>query len=151
LENSPIQAVDRWLDRLRQHWHAMRPQTQSQLICAGQGQAPALLADPRLAQSVVNLLNNAVNASPQPEIPIEIKLDWDARHIFLELRDHGPGFSSAVLSDGGRIRFPVHAGGQGVGLLLTRSAIEQLGGQLSLFNAPDGGAIARLLIPQFTR
>ena len=36
----------------------------------------------------------------------------------------------------------------GVGLMLTRSAIEQLGGRLTLINPEDGGALARIELPR---
>ena len=38
--------------------------------------------------------------------------------------------------------------GSGVGLMLTRSAIEQLGGRLTLINPEDGGALARIELPR---
>ena len=44
--------------------------------------------------------------------------------------------------------FPSHENGSGIGLMLTRTAIEQLGGRLSLSNADDGGALARIELPR---
>lgn len=148
LENTPIQAVDRWMDQIRQRWHASRPHTQTRLNCSGQLPVARVLADPRLEQALFNLLNNAANAAAQEDSPITIDIDWDAEHILLELRDQGPGFPPEVLEHGGKIRFPPHARGQGIGLLLTHSAIEQLGGTITLDNAVDGGAIARLTLPR---
>ncbi len=43
---------------------------------------------------------------------------------------------------------PAHAGGSGIGLLLTRAAIEQLGGRLSLSNPDEGGALACIELPR---
>lgn len=145
LENAPQQAVDRWLDTLRLHWHAVRPQAGSRLVIAGDGTAPTIVADPRLEQAVLNLLNNAANATAAP---LEIRLSWGSDDWCLEIRDHGPGFPPAVLARGGDEGFPAHAGGSGIGLLLTRSAIEQLGGRLSLVNPEDGGALARIELPR---
>ena len=39
-------------------------------------------------------------------------------------------------------------GGSGVGLMLTRSAVEQLGGTLTLLNPEEGGALARIELPR---
>lgn len=147
LENTPLEAVDRWIEHLRQRWHAIRPQTQSTLHLQNEGPAPKLLADPRLEQAVLNLLNNAANAAPTSS-PIMIHLGWSAHHIQFEFADHGPGFPATVLAQGGKIRFPAHEHGQGIGLLLTRAAIEQLGGQLALSNVQSGGAIARITLPR---
>jgi two-component system, sensor histidine kinase RegB len=52
-----------------------------------------------------------------------------------------------VLAIAGRQPLPAHANGQGVGLLLTRAAIEQLGGRLELTNPPGGGARAEIILP----
>lgn len=145
LENAARQPADRWLDALRQQWHAARPQAASQLTVAGAGAAPALVADPRLEQAVLNLLNNAANASA---LPLDLRLDWDGRELRIDIADRGPGFPPAVLARGGQQSFPAHAGGSGVGLMLTRTAIEQLGGRLSLSNPEAGGALARIELPQ---
>lgn len=145
LEDAPLQAADRWLDSIRQHWHAIRPQTGSRLIVCSDGQAPQVVADPRLEQALLNLLNNAANATPQP---LEIRLSWCSSSLCIDIRDHGPGFPPAVLAQGGQNMFPSHENGSGIGLMLTRTAIEQLGGRLSLSNADDGGALARIELPR---
>ncbi len=144
LETAPRQAADRWLDNLRQHWHAVRPQAGSRLIIGSDGQAPQLLADPRLEQALLNLINNAANATT---LPLEIRLSWCSRNLCIDIRDHGPGFPPAVLAASGQHSFPAHEHGSGVGLMLTRAAIEQLGGSLSLINPDDGGALARIELP----
>lgn len=141
LENTATTAVDRWLDGLRQRWHATRPRATSHLKIHGRQPAPGIIDDPRLEQAVLNLLNNAANASSGA---IELGLEWTNESITIEIRDHGPGFPLAVLRAGGQTAFPAHERGSGIGLMLTRSAIEQLGGRLTLSNPPEGGALARL-------
>ncbi len=141
LENTDVQAVDRWVDNLRQRWHAVRPQAASHLQATGARPAPLIANDPRLEQALLNLLNNAANASTAA---IDIRLGWGDGQITIDIHDHGPGFPPAVLEQGGQTPFPPHEHGSGIGLLLTRSAIEQIGGRLSLLNPPEGGALARL-------
>jgi len=141
LENPGLQAVDRWLDAVRQRWHAVRPQAQSRLEVSGAQPAPIVVADPRLEQAVLNLLNNAATASA---MPIDIRLSWTEQEIVIDIHDQGPGFPQNVLTQGGQIEFPSHEHGSGIGLMLTRSAIEQIGGRLLLLNPPAGGALARL-------
>ena len=145
LENASHQPLDRWLEQLRQNWHAARPQSSARLIVANDGDSPEIVADPRLEQAMLNLLNNAANATP---IPLEIHLAWLSDTFRIDIRDHGPGFSAEVLAQGGHNSFPAHAGGSGIGLMLTRSAIEQLGGTLTLSNPDDGGALARIELPR---
>lgn len=145
LENAELLPADRWLESLRQHWHAARPQANSRLILTSDGPAPSLVADPRLEQALLNLLNNAANATHHP---LEIRLGWSADEICFEIRDRGPGFPPDVLVHGGQSNFPAHERGSGVGLMLTRTAIEQLGGRLSLMNREEGGALARIELPR---
>lgn len=148
LENPALQPVDRWLDSLRQRWHAIRPQAASHLHIDGSGPAPAIVADPRLEQAVLNLLNNAANASTGS---LALRLNWDSREVSIAIADHGPGFPAEVLAQGGQASFPAHPGGSGIGLLLTKSAVEQLGGRLTLSNPAAGGALACITLPHGTR
>lgn len=149
LENTLRQPVDRWLDAIRLHWHASRPQAASRLICDSAGPPPEIAADPRLEQAVLNLLNNAANAGG--ERPIEVRLAWSGADIALEIHDAGPGFPPSVLALAGQTSFPAHAHGSGIGLMLTRAAIEQLGGKLLLSNPATGGALARIELPYPSR
>lgn len=145
LENASLQAVDHWLENVRQHWHASRPLASSRLLISSDGPAPQVVADPRLEQAVLNLLNNAANATTRP---LEIRLGWYSQYLSIEIRDQGPGFPPSVLAQGGQSSFPAHAQGSGVGLMLTRTALEQLGGRLTLSNLEDGGALACIELPQ---
>ena len=141
LENSGVQAVDVWLQGVRQRWHALRPQAESRVEVTGSLPAPRVANDPRLEQALLNLLNNAANVSAAA---IDIRLGWTGERILIDIHDLGPGFPPDVLQQGGQASFPPHENGSGIGLMLTRSAIEQLGGRLSLLNPPEGGALARL-------
>jgi two-component system sensor histidine kinase RegB len=129
---------------LRQHWHAARPQAGSRLIIASDGSAPAIAADPRLEQAILNLLNNAANATPRP---LEIRLSWCSENLCIDIRDHGPAFLL--------ISWPRAA--RAVSRTRTRqrcgpdpdpTAIEQLGGRLTLFNPDDGGALPASSCPE---
>lgn len=145
LEDTTRQAADGWLENIRQHWHASRPKAGSRLIIGSDKPAPEIVADPRLEQAVLNLLNNAANAT---SAPLEIRLSWCSQNICIDIRDQGPGFPPSVLEQGGQRSFPAHERGSGVGLMLTRTAVEQLDGSLILSNPDDGGALARIELPQ---
>ena len=147
LENIPLVPVDRWIDTLRLQWQATRPGSSSQLISGRDHPAPLIGADPRLEQALLNLLNNAANACPEQ---IEIVLGWSQSQIEISIRDSGPGFPEQVIAACGRHKLPDHPSGCGMGLMLTSSAIEQLGGQLHLSNRQHGGAEAKITLPRTT-
>ena len=96
------------------------------------------------------MITGALSAASASAESIEIRLDWTAGPISIEIHDRGPGFPAGVLTQGGRVEFPAHEHGSGIGLMLTRSAIEQIGGRLLLLNPPAGGAVARLELPRGT-
>ncbi|MDP2793861.1 MAG: ATP-binding protein [Sulfurisoma sp.] len=143
---------DDWLEAVHAGWCALRGETRSDLQIVGTprvlpagraGDAPIVVVEPTLEHGIVNLLDNAARAGG----PVEVRVDWDSRHLLIEIGDHGPGFSVAALARAGQAPFPAHAGGSGIGLLLTRAAIERLGGRLELRNRPQGGGLARVELP----
>ena len=134
---------DAWLEAVLAGWQALRGDGGGQLEIVGAGDTPTIVVEPTLEQGIVNLLNNAARAGG----PVALRAGWDAAQLFIEVRDRGPGFAAAVLRGGGTAPFPAHAHGSGIGLLLTRAAVERLGGRLTLANPPDGGGLARIEIP----
>jgi two-component system sensor histidine kinase RegB len=110
------------------------------------GTAPALVPDRALEHGLLNLLDNALRAG----VPVQLTLSWDATELKISVCDSGPGFSEDALRRAGNEPFPAHATGSGVGLLLTRAAVERQGGRLHLANAVDGGALAELILPLTT-
>lgn len=147
LEAADPVRVDRWLDTLRQRWAALRPRAECHLSCTGPTPPPTLVADPTLEQAVLNLLNNAANASAGE---VSLEAGWDATTLTIAVADHGAGFSEAVLARAGHQPFPAHAEGSGIGLMLARAAVERLNGHLRLSNGPSGGGLARIELPLTT-
>ncbi len=108
------------------------------------GTAPATIRpDPTLEQGIVNLLDNAARAGP----PVLLRHACADGVLRIEIADHGPGFAAEVLAADARHPLPAHAHGSGIGLMLTRAAIERLGGRLTLSNPTGGGALARIDLP----
>jgi two-component system sensor histidine kinase RegB len=134
---------DDWLEAVHAGWRALRGDSGSALEMHGGGVPPTIVVEPTLEQGIVNLLDNAARAGG----PVAVGVDWDERRLAIEIADHGPGFSAEALAQAGQAPFPAHAAGSGIGLLLTRAAIERLGGRLELGNRPQGGGLARVELP----
>lgn len=101
-----------------------------------------------LNAALSNLISNALKYTPADTLlALQAVRDRDA--VRLTVRDRGAGVDEALLA---RITDPFVRGrsgsdGYGLGLSITRRAIERLGGRLSMRNHPDGGLEAVIQLP----
>lgn len=138
-----------WLEQLVERWRNLRPQTQAQLHVKAAGTCsatspPSVQNDINLEQALLNLFNNAADASPES---VEIRLDWSAQELIIDILDRGPGMNSEQLARAGRDFFPRHADGSGIGLFLTHAALERQGGRLQIQTRDGGGSQIRVYLP----
>jgi C4-dicarboxylate-specific signal transduction histidine kinase len=100
-----------------------------------------------LVQIFVNLLQNAKDVSPNLEIEINCQADEDI--LLIQVRDHGTGIAQGAEKYLFEPFFTTKAIGQGTGLGLYTSYTlsKALGGDLSLQNHPEGGALAIVKLP----
>ncbi|WP_406422024.1 HAMP domain-containing histidine kinase [Streptomyces sp. NBC_00873] len=114
---------------------------------AGTGARPVRVeTDKRRLERVLG--NLIANAHQHGRPPVVVTVDGPV----VTVRDHGPGFPDYLLA-GGPQRFRTEGGGKGHGLGLTiavgQSAV--IGAELVFANAEDGGAVARLTLPEYVR
>ncbi|MFD7494909.1 ATP-binding protein [Streptomyces sp. NPDC059832] len=97
----------------------------------------------RLERVLGNLITNA-HRHGRP--PVVLTVDGSV----VTVRDHGPGFPDYLLDDGPQ-RFRTEGSGKGHGLGLTIAAGQAavIGADLVFRNAPDGGAVARVTLPEY--
>ncbi|MCG0290590.1 sensor histidine kinase KdpD [Streptomyces sp. PSAA01] len=108
---------------------------------------PKVWTDPRrLTRIVTNLV---VNAHRHGREPVEVTVAAGGRTV--TVRDHGTGYPDDLLEKGPqRFRTGVRERGRGHGLGLTIAAgqAQVIGATLRFGNAPDGGAVATLRLPE---
>jgi two-component system sensor histidine kinase RegB len=136
-------AVDagRWLTTVFSRWREMRPHADAELDLSGVSPRLTLTVDATLEQGLLNLFNNAADAGSQVRVSAVSVADG----LRIEVRDNGAGFPPHVIAHAGRMPFPPHAGGSGIGLLLAHAAITRLGGSLMLQS--DHGGVACVCLP----
>jgi signal transduction histidine kinase len=114
---------------------------------------PWVVANPaEMEQAVVNVLKNAIEASPRGgRITVRTRANEDRASI--EVEDEGPGIAP---QNSERIFDPFFTTkapgkGTGLGLPLAYRIVENFGGSIELRNAPGGGAIFDLWLPRSRR
>ncbi|MGP9018571.1 ATP-binding protein [Streptomyces sp. BR1] len=92
--------------------------------------------------------NLVANAHKHGALPVVLTVDGPV----VTVRDHGAGYP-AYLLDHGPQRFRTEGGtkGHGLGLTIAVGQASVLGAGLRFGNAPDGGAVARLTLPEYGR
>jgi len=100
------------------------------------------------ARAVGNLVRNAVQASP-PGGEVRVCFAARDRGLLVEVRDRGKGMSRAVLARAGEPFFTTKPPGEGtgLGLFLTRTMVEQMGGRLEIESTEGCGTTARVWVP----
>ncbi|MGW1782136.1 ATP-binding protein [Streptomyces sp. NPDC002143] len=96
----------------------------------------------RLERVLGNLL---ANAHRHGRSPVVLTVDGPV----VTVRDHGDGYPEYLVTHGPqRFRTEGGAKGHGLGLTIAVGQAEVLGARLTFTNAPDGGAVATLTLPQ---
>ncbi|MFI5802226.1 ATP-binding protein [Streptomyces sp. NPDC051561] len=92
--------------------------------------------------------NLVANAHKHGRSPVMLTVDGPT----VTLRDHGDGYP-AYLVEHGPQRFRTEAGGGkgglGLGLTIAVGQAEVIGARLTFRNAPEGGAVATLVLPEY--
>ncbi|MEO0665452.1 MAG: ATP-binding protein, partial [Pseudomonadota bacterium] len=101
----------------------------------------------RLEQVIINLIRNALDATkdvPQPAIEILVAVGED---ILVTVRDNGAGIEDleALFEPFYTTKAP--GDGVGLGLAISSSIVNDLGGRMTARNAESGGAVFMLTLP----
>jgi C4-dicarboxylate-specific signal transduction histidine kinase len=148
----PSQAVNLG-DALRRALYLLEPECQRRGVVPQFSDDATVLvqADPiALDQIIHNLLMNALQALEKVDkAPRALRLSMAAKGKTVELTiaDNGPGIPSDVLPHLFEPFFSTREGGLGLGLTLSETLTNSMGGQLSAGNAAQGGAVFTLTLP----
>jgi len=137
--------VEFFLHEVLDEWQLLRPTVNYRYQVQGEPPAPRISADPALRAALLNLLNNAADASPDE---MDVQLRWDDERTVLEIRDHGPGLTPEAAARAGAAFFTTKQEGRGLGLFLANATLERLGGSVRLSNREGGGATTEVVLPR---
>mgnify|MGYP000117161337 FL=1 len=136
-----------YMDELLNQWRAHNTTSKINLnIDPDIDTTAKIIADRTLTHSIINILNNAAEVSPANS-GIDFTAKWDNQLLHLSIRDFGPGFPKEIVKYGGKEPVTSSKQGLGVGLFLTSSTINRLGGKIEFFNMDSGGACVEIELP----
>lgn len=125
-------------------WRIIHPEAVFKLRLAPELEHYALTGDATLKQALINLLNNAYEASPTG---FAVAIYPEASNIILQILDEGPGLPSEIIEQLGRPVIHNSKQGLGIGLLLTHATLTRYGGDVTLYNREQGGTRTRAKLP----
>jgi len=137
-------AIDDYLEVVVGLLRSSRPAAKVSCQLEGSRPTPQILADTTLTQALLNVLNNAADASIDS---IEVKGRWNNEHLTLSVCDRGEGLNPSELAAAGTPFFTTKPDGQGLGLYLARAVMERFGGKIQLLNQNGGGTQAVIELP----
>ena len=140
----PAQCPHEFIAATLEEWRLLRPATACQYRSGNCADAPPQKFDPALRAALLNLLNNAADASPQR---IEVAAHCGAGELQLLIHDQGPGLTPESAARAGSAFFTTKEEGHGLGLFLANATVERMGGKVRLFNREGGGATTEVVLP----
>lgn len=139
-EHKPAAA---YLKQLMADWQLVRPEVNVSLNTP-LGAEPCLSVSELLNQALINLLNNAADASPER---VEVDLSWEAALIHLRIRDFGSGIPMSVAENMGKPFISTKGKGLGIGLFLSNATIARANGEISVIDHAEGGTLVEVTLP----
>ena len=114
------------------------------------GPAEVVLREGELRQILLNIIRNAIQASP-PSGEVSIDLSTSADRIKISVSDQGVGISDEVAAKIFEPFFSTKTGtrqGMGLGLSVSKSLVDAMGGTISIENAHAEGACFKVTLPR---
>ncbi len=111
---------------------------------------PAVAGDSvKLRQVIHNLLQNAEHAMSEVTSPrVVVRTGISQQGVRMSVADNGPGFPEELMSRLFEPYVTTKSKGTGLGLAIVKKIVEEHNGVISIFNAPQGGAVVEIVLPR---
>jgi two-component system sensor histidine kinase RegB len=138
------QTLHSYFDQLIERWQLMRPELNAKVSYAKcEYPVPDIRFHPTIAQSILNLLNNAADASPSE---VEVSISWSDTEVIICIKDFGEGFEETKVKNQKSFSSS-KTDGLGLGLFLSQNTVTRFGGSISLDKLSEGGTMTTLCLP----
>lgn len=103
-------------------------------------------AENKLKQVFINILKNAIEASPKGA-EIKVRIRKRKNHAIIRISDNGPGIPAEILNRIGSPFFTTKSGGNGLGIMICRKIIRDHWGTLQFLPHKPSGTVVEISLP----
>lgn len=137
-----------FLDELLRQWAEAHPEVELAVHFEAEPRATPIVVEATLEQAIRNVLDNAAHATlANGGRRVDVAVGVHGSRLTVAVTDQGAGLDPAVRDDIGIKAVSTKEDGLGIGLLLSRAALQRFGGRLELKDAPAGGVEAEIELP----
>jgi two-component system sensor histidine kinase RegB len=135
-----------YLTRLVDDWNNTRQDVEVYINLKNGQSGPLIIADHTLTHALVNVLNNAADATANR---VDIEADWNKDNLIIKIHDDGHGIDREILNNLGKtiVTSKTQSNGMGLGLFLAQTTFNRYGGSMQLNNQAEGGATVTITLP----
>nr|WP_281388656.1 HAMP domain-containing sensor histidine kinase [Litorivivens lipolytica] len=137
-------AARKFFALLHEHWQLLRPSTHDADFDIDLPADTRMVMDTTLEQAMINLLNNAADASPAF---VALRAFIEEDELVVAIEDEGPGIPAAQAEKLGTPFYTTKGRGLGLGLFVSNAAAHRYGGKLVWHNREPRGSRVELRLP----
>ncbi|MFP4648478.1 MAG: ATP-binding protein [Halorhodospira sp.] len=138
-------SLHRHVARIVDTWRLMHPKIEPRVAYQQPFVDVEISQDPTLMHALLNLLNNAAEASLENQgSGVDVSISSDGDTLTLVIDDEGTGLDSDRVRYAGKVVQTTKPSGMGIGLVLANATVDRFGGSVTLMDAPEGGARTRI-------
>jgi two-component system sensor histidine kinase HydH len=138
--------VSEFVEEVKRVLHHEFRDSSVRLVCECECRTKVSLDAEKIRQALINLLQNALQASPEGG-EVRLSVDCDGRAVKFVVEDQGVGIPSANLDRIFHPFFTTKAQGTGLGLAITQRIVREHGGRIQVKSVPGNGTRFTLAFP----
>ena len=139
------QPVKEFCEQVLDRWQLFRPTVQFSYLFSEGFAEKNIVADPRIEQAIINLLNNAADANPKACVTITIGCMDNT--LVWKILDEGSGIDSNIQAELGKNVVSTKKHGLGLGMLLSNATLKNYGGSVTQIAQLPRGTLTELRLP----
>ena len=141
-------ALGSFLHGIIEQWSSVHPEIDLTARYSLAEEHREIVAEVTLEQAIRNVLDNAAHATlANGRARVDVAVSCTAATLTIAVADRGVGLTPELRDDIGLKIVSTKERGLGIGLLLSRAALQRFGGGLELKNCAAGGVEAEIRLP----